>query len=69
MVANPITFMSSFVQKRIDASVNSGARSVTMDVVARWDMDSEEGLIIGSQTSVDASSCLVAVDTSTIPTT
>ena len=51
--------LSGFVQKRIRSEVDGRPRTVTVDVMARWDVDNESGLVIGSEQPVDASSCQI----------
>lgn len=51
--------LSGFVQRRIRSEVDGRPRTVTVDVMARWDVDNESGLVIGSEQTIDASSCLV----------
>lgn len=54
------TMLSGFVQKRIRSEVDGRPRTVTLDVMARWDVDNESGLVIGSEQPIDASSCLLS---------
>ena len=51
--------LSGFVQKRIRSEVDGRPRTVTVDVMARWDVDNESGLVIGSEQPIDASSCQI----------
>jgi hypothetical protein len=51
--------LSGFVQKRIRSEVDGRPRTVTVDVMARWDVDNESGLVIGSEQTIDASSCQI----------
>ena len=48
--------LSGFVQRRIRSEVDGRPRTVTVDVMARWDVDNESGLVIGSEQTIDASS-------------
>jgi len=51
--------LSGFVQKRIRSEVDGRPRTVTVDVMARWDVDNESGLVIGSEQTINASSCQI----------
>ncbi len=51
--------MRSFVQKRIRSEVDGRPRAVTYDVMPRWDVDTDSGLVIGSEGTIDASSCQI----------
>lgn len=42
--------------------MDSQPRTVTYDVMSRWDVDDESGLAIGSTEGVDASGCIVATN-------
>lgn len=59
------TALDAFVQKSISAQQRPP--SVSVDVMARWDVDSENGLVIGSETAVDATSCVVQTDVRFVP--
>lgn len=59
MSQKTITMLSGFVQKRIRSEVDGRPRTVTLDVMARWDVDNESGLVIGSEQPIDASSCQI----------
>lgn len=54
--------LSGFVQKRIRSEVDGRPRTVTVDVMARWDVDNESGLVIGSEQALDASSCQIGTN-------
>lgn len=60
----PIT---SFVQKHIRSALDGRPLTVTYDVRGRWDVDSENGVVIGSTTPVDVSYCLVNTDVTWTP--
>ncbi|UFS81567.1 MULTISPECIES: hypothetical protein [Rhizobium] len=53
---------SSFVTKRIRSEVDARPTTVTYDVFSRWDVTSDNGLVIGSTQPVDASSCQTGTD-------
>jgi len=50
--------LSGFVQKRIRSEIDGRPRTITVDVMSRRDVDSETGLVIGSDQPVDATSCM-----------
>lgn len=54
--------LSGFVQRRIRSEVDGRPRTVTVDVMARWDVDNDSGLVIGSEQPVDASSCQIRTE-------
>lgn len=60
MSQKTITMLSGFVQKRIRSEVDGRPRTATLDVMARWNVYNESGLVIGSEQTVDASSCLLS---------
>ncbi|MBB4064058.1 hypothetical protein [Gellertiella hungarica] len=60
------TALTAFVQKSIIGS-QQAPTLVSVDVMARWDVDSENGLVIGSEAAVDATSCVVQTDVSYTP--
>lgn len=59
MSQKTMTMLSGFVQKRIRSEVDGRPRTVTVDVMARWDVDNDSGLVIGSEGAIDASSCQI----------
>lgn len=61
--------LSGFVQRRIRSEVDGRPRTVTVDVMARWDVDNDTGLVIGSEQAVDASSCLISTNIPFVPPT
>lgn len=54
-----ISSLGGFVKQRIRSEVDGRPRTVTLDVMARWDVDNESGLVIGSEQTIDASSCQI----------
>lgn len=48
-----------FVQRRIRSEADGRPQTVTVNVMARWDVDKESGMVIGSEQPVDAGSCQV----------
>lgn len=60
------TALTAFVQKSIIGS-QQGPTSVSVDVMARWNVDSENGLVIGSETAVDATSCVAYTYVTYVP--
>ncbi|MDX1216319.1 hypothetical protein GOL99_12315 [Sinorhizobium medicae] len=67
MSQKTMTMLSGFVQKRIRSEVDGRPRTVTLDVMARWDVDNETGLVIGSEGTIDASSCMITTDVTFVP--
>lgn len=61
--------LSGFVQRRIRSEVDGRPRTVTVDVMSRWDVDNESGLVIGSEQAVDASSCQIRTEIDFVPPT
>lgn len=59
MSQKTMTMFSGFVQKRIRSEIDGRPRTVTVDVMARWDVDNDSGLVIGSEGTIDASSCQI----------
>lgn len=59
------TALTAFVKQSIAGQQRPP--TVSVDVMARWDVDSEKGLIIGSETAVDATSCVVQTDVTYVP--
>lgn len=62
MSQKTMTMFSGYVQKRIRSEVDGRPRTLTVDVMARWDVDNESGLVIGSEGTIDASSCQIGTD-------
>lgn len=62
MSQKTMTMLSGFVQKRIRREVDGRPRTVAVDVMARWDVDNDSGLVIGSEGTIDASSCQIETD-------
>ncbi|MGO7273945.1 hypothetical protein ACCT18_01405 [Rhizobium ruizarguesonis] len=62
MSQKTMTMLSGYVQKRIRSEVDGRPRAVTVDVMARWDVDNDTGLVIGSEGTIDASSCQIGTD-------
>lgn len=62
MSQKTMTMLSGFVQKRIRSEIDGRPRTVTVDVMARWDVDNDSGLVIGSEGTIDASSCQIGTD-------
>lgn len=62
MSQKTMTMFSGYVQKRIRSEVDGRPRSVTVDVMARWDVDNDSGLVIGSEGAIDASNCQIETD-------
>ncbi|MDR6664037.1 hypothetical protein [Rhizobium sp. 1399] len=61
--------MSAFVVRRIRSEVDGRPKTVTYDVMPRWDVTSETGLVIGSEGAVDASSCMISTSIAFTPPT
>lgn len=61
--------LSGFVQRQIRSEVDGRPRTVTVDVMSRWDVDNESGLVIGSEQAVDASSCQIRTEIDFVPPT
>ncbi|NKL63291.1 hypothetical protein [Rhizobium leguminosarum] len=61
--------LTSFVQKHIRSALDGRPLTVTYDVRGRWDVDSENGVVIGSTTPVDVSYCFVDTDVTWTPPT
>ena len=59
MSQKTMKMFSGYVQKRIRSEVDGRPRAVTVDVMARWDVDNESGLVIGSEGVIDASACQI----------
>lgn len=59
MSQRTMNMLSGFVQKRIRSEVDARPRTVTLDVMSRWDVDNDSGLVIGSEGAVDALSCQI----------
>ncbi|MDX1072492.1 hypothetical protein GOL32_29000 [Sinorhizobium medicae] len=59
MSQKTMTILSGFVQKRIRSEVDGRPRTITVDVLARWDVDNDTGLVIGSEGTIDANSCQI----------
>ncbi|WP_117195945.1 hypothetical protein [Rhizobium terrae] len=57
-----ISSFNGFVKQRIRSEVDGRPRTVTLDVMARWDVDNESGLVIGSEQPIDAGSCLISTN-------
>ncbi|KQQ72392.1 hypothetical protein ASF70_12725 [Rhizobium sp. Leaf321] len=53
---------AGYVQKAVRSEIDGRPRTVTSDVLARWDVTDDTGLIIGSQNLVDASACQTNTD-------
>ncbi|MDX0165759.1 hypothetical protein GOC43_28680 [Sinorhizobium meliloti] len=62
MSQKTMTMFSGFVQKRIRSEVDGRPRTVTVDVMARWDVDNDSGLVIGSEGVIDASSSQIGTN-------
>ncbi|MBX5111953.1 hypothetical protein HJB51_28910 [Rhizobium lentis] len=62
MSQKTMTMLSGFVQRRIRSEVDGRPRTVTVDVMARWDVDNDTGLVIGSEEPIDASSCQIGTN-------
>ncbi len=62
MSQKTMTMLSGYVQKRIRSEVDGRPRTLTVDVMARWDVDNESGLVIGSEGTIDASSCQIGTN-------
>lgn len=62
MSQRTVAMLSGLIQKRIRSEVDGRPRSVTLDVMARWDVDNDSGIVIGSEEAVDASSCQVGTN-------
>lgn len=62
MSQKTMKMFSGYVQKRIRSEVDGRPRTVTADVMARWDVDNESGLVIGSEGTIDASSCQIGTN-------
>ncbi|PDT81359.1 hypothetical protein CO676_22845 [Sinorhizobium sp. BJ1] len=45
----------------------AAARTVTVDVIARWDVDNNSGLGIGNQGTSDASSYMISTNVALVP--
>jgi hypothetical protein len=61
--------MTSFVTKRIRSEVDGRPKTVTYDILPRWDVTSDNGLVIGSENGVDATSCQIKTDVNFVPPT
>lgn len=59
MSQKSMTMLSGYVQKRIRSEVDGRPRTVTIGAMARWDVDNESGLVIGSEGAIDASACQI----------
>lgn len=59
--------LTGFVQRHIRSAIDGRPLTVTYDVRGRWDVDSENGIVIGSTTPVDVSSCFVGSDVNWTP--
>jgi hypothetical protein len=68
-MSKTLMMLSGFVEKTVRSQVDGSPRTITVDVMARWDVDSENGLIIGSQGTVDASLCMLKTDVTFTPPT
>jgi hypothetical protein len=53
---------AGYVQKTVQSSIDARPRTVSYDVMSRYDVDDESGLTIGSLTPVDASACQINTD-------
>ncbi|MBY5329589.1 hypothetical protein [Rhizobium leguminosarum] len=61
--------LAAFVQRHVKSAVDGRPSTITYDVRGRWDVDSENGIIIGSTSDVDVSSCLEKTDVTWTPPT
>ncbi len=61
--------LSGIIQKRIRSEVDGRPRTVTYDVMSRWDVDNDSGLVIGSEQPVDATSCMAMTAVTWTPPT
>lgn len=67
MSQKTMTMFSGYVQKRIRSEIDGRPRTVTLVVMARWDVDNESGLVIGSEGTVDTSGCQIGAKVTYTP--
>ncbi|WP_427145178.1 hypothetical protein [Rhizobium pisi] len=61
--------LAAFIQRHVKSAVDGRPATITYDVRGRWDVDSENGIIIGSTTPVDVSYCFERTNVDWTPPT
>ncbi|WP_428427327.1 hypothetical protein [Pararhizobium sp.] len=61
--------LSALIVKKVRSALDGRVTAITYDVMSRRDIDEESGIVIGSTTPVDATSCIVQTRVVFVPPT